>query len=194
MHTVEHLHEALKLRLKPKRYSHSVAVLETAIKLSKRYHVSEKETVWASLLHDYAKNLNDHDMELYILHYGLEVDPVIRSRINLAHGIVGAELACEEFHIKNENILNAIRNHTFGRAGMTDLEKVIYMADFIEPARHFKGVQKLRDMAFKDLDKAMLMALEHTISHIIGSRRLLHPNTVMARNYFVQLEDENGAD
>jgi len=194
MKKIDHIKKTIKEKLKPKRYHHSIAVLETALELAREYGVSEQETVWASLLHDYAKNLSDEEMRLYMTRFDIELDPVIKSRINLAHGLVGAELAREEFSIEDENVLNAIRNHTFGRAHMSDLEKVIYLADFIEPARQFRGVHKLREWAYKDLDKTMLMALEHTIKYVMGSRRLLHPNTVLARNYFVGLEDKHGTD
>ena len=189
MHTIEHIKEAVKSKLKQNRYSHSVAVLETAIELAKVHNVSEQDAAWASLLHDYAKNLEDEEMLWHIERYGVTMDMVIESRINLAHGLVGAEMVKEEFHVKNEDILNAIRNHTFGRAEMSDLEKVIYLADFIEPGRYFKGVHQLREVAYKNLNDAMLMALEHTIEYIIGSKRLLHPNTVLARNYFVILNE-----
>ena len=189
MHTIDQIKDVLKIKLKRHRYSHSVKVLETAMDLAKAHNVSEQDAAWASILHDYAKNLDDAEMLNHIEKYAIDTDLVIQSRINLAHGLVGAEMAKCDFNIENEDILNAIRNHTFGRAGMSDLEKLIYLADFIEPDRRFSGVHKIREVAYENLDKAMLMALEQTIGHILGSKRLLHPDTVHARNYFVDLTE-----
>lgn len=187
MLSIDNIKSAIKSRLKHSRYSHSVKVLDTAIELAKAHNLSEQDAAWASLLHDYAKNLSDEETYKYIKDHSIVIDGVIESRINLAHGLVGAEQAKNDFNINNEDILNAIRNHTFGRANMSDLEKVIYLADYIEPDRRFKGVDKIREVAYENLDKAMLMALEQTIDHILGTKRLLHPNTVLARNYFVAL-------
>jgi predicted HD superfamily hydrolase involved in NAD metabolism len=108
------------------------------------------------------------DMELY--------NPV------LLHAPLGAELARRECGVHRESVLNAIRFHTTGRPGMSLLEKVIFVADYIEPGRDFPGVERVRESALVDLDEAMLRALDQTIAYVLERAQLLHPITLETRN------------
>ena len=80
----------------------------------------------------------------------------------------------------------AIGCHTTGRENMTLLDKIIFIADYIEPGRKFYGVDEVRELAYKDLDKAVLLSLENTIRHILNKGVLIHPNTINARNYIIK--------
>lgn len=175
----------LKNRLQGKRFEHCVNVMEKAVALAKLYGVKENNAAMAGLLHDYAKNLSPEQLKKEIEILNIQLDDTLEKHMILAHGLVGAEMIRRDLEIENEDVLNAIRYHTYGRCGMSDLEKIIYLADFIEPGRKFKGAEELRKLANKDLDKGVLKALELSIEFLLGSDRLIHPNTILARNELV---------
>lgn len=179
------INNILKDRLTPKRYTHSLGVQQTSIKLASLYKASVDKASIAALIHDCAKNMNARELLEYIRKFNMNLDEISAVQTHLLHGQVGAELARVEFEIHDEDILNAIRYHTTGRRNMSVLEKIIYLADFIEPNRDFPGVEKLREISSVDLDKATLMALEHSIEYIISKGEPLHLDTIHARNYFV---------
>ncbi len=183
--TIKELKSTLKARLQGKRYEHSVKVMETAVALARLYGADKQSAAVAGLLHDYAKNLSPEELRQAAVSMNLELDDVISRHMMLAHGPVGAALVQRDLGITDSSILNAIRFHTYGRTGMDKLEKIIYLADFIEPGRKFKGAEELRKVAQENLDKAVLMALESSIAYLLGSDRLMHPNTLYARNELI---------
>ncbi len=180
----------LKKNLKPKRYEHTLNVVNSAIALCERYPCDKNQAYYAALLHDCAKNYSPEALLQAADRFGLDVDEVTRREPQLLHGPVGAAVAKEEYGIEDEAILDAIRYHTTGRAGMTRLEKIIYLADFIEPGRDYPGVDDLRELAFEDLDKAMIQAFTNTIRYITNIRGLIHQDTIIARNDLV-LKEKN---
>jgi len=103
----------------------------------------------------------------------------------LIHGPVGAKIATDLFKITDRDILSAIEYHTYGKKNMTKLEKIIYLADLIEEGRDYPGVEELRALAERDLDRAVLKALDNSIIHVIAKGGLIHPNTIEARNYII---------
>lgn len=185
MNTVKQLKELLKNRLQGKRYEHSVQVMETAVALTDIYGGDRDAAAVAGLLHDYAKSMSPEELRQAAQELELELDPVVCRHMMLAHGPIGAALVERDLSITDPDILNAIRYHTYGREGMSTLEKIIYLADFIEPGRKFKGADDLRRVARENLDKAVLVALESSIAYLIGSDRLMHPNTLYARNELI---------
>ena len=100
----------------------------------------------------------------------------------LMHGIAGAVIARQVFGIEDPEILSAVECHTTGKRGMSLLDKIIYLADLIEPNRNYPGVDELRDAAVEDLDKAVLMGLKFGIEHVLVTNRYLHPRTIEAWN------------
>lgn len=179
---LEQIHAFLKKGLSESRYMHSLGVQETAVELAKRYHASVEKASIAGLVHDCAKGYNKDELLNYAAQFGIILDNVTRKQGELLHAVVGAELAKREFHIEDEEILNAIRFHTTGRANMTLLDKIIYLADYIEPNRKFQGVEALRQQALSNLDKATFMAANQTIAYIIFQNKLIHHDTISARN------------
>ena len=119
------------------------------------------------------RNINQND---------LIIDEIMSSAYELLHGKIAAHIAKKKFNVNNEDILNAIEYHTTGRKGMSKLEKIIYLADFIESGRNYAGVEELRTVAEQNLNKAVLLALDNTIKYVVSTRKLLHINTVEARN------------
>lgn len=172
----------LKKNLSPKRFQHTMNVIEMAEKLSAAYGVSHEKASLAALLHDCAKFFSNHQLIAYAQQHHIKIDRVSQYDPQLLHGPVGAVLANEIYGITDKDIKNAISCHTTGRKNMTKLDKIIFLADFIEKDRSFPGVEEIRRMAFIDLDKAIVLALTNTICHVAQSGTLIHKRTIEARN------------
>lgn len=182
------IQEYLKQNLKYKRYEHSLSVRDTAVKLAKIYNVDIEKAKIAGLVHDCAKNMNDDQLLSIALNHGIKVDEVCRESPQLIHGAAGAILANEIMGISDEETLNAIAYHTTGRKNMSMLDKIIYIADYIEPLRNFPGIEELRSIAFKNIDKALLQSFDNTIKFVIDRGQLLHFDTIEARNYVLSIK------
>lgn len=187
MWTEEKMIEYLRENLKDARVKHSLRVKDTAIKLAEIYGEDVKKATIAAIIHDCAKYVNFKEMLNIIEKCGynnIEADTQIKE---ILHAPVGAYIAKTTMGVEDEDILNAITYHTTGRKNMTLLEKIIYLADYIEPYRNFPGVDEVREMAYKgELDKALLLSFNKTIKYIIEKGQLLHINTVEARNHLLQ--------
>ncbi|OPJ55563.1 bis(5'-nucleosyl)-tetraphosphatase (symmetrical) YqeK [Alkalithermobacter paradoxus] len=176
----------LKNMITEKRLVHSLGVVESAKKLAKIYGEDVKKAEVAALLHDCAKCLGKDEVLYYVRKYNILLDDIQKKELELAHGIVGAYISKDIFKVDDESILSAITYHTTGKENMSKLEKIIYVADFIEPNRDYPGVDKLRNTAYnEDLDKALLMSFDNTIKYVISIQKILHPITVKARNYLL---------
>ncbi|KAB3533117.1 bis(5'-nucleosyl)-tetraphosphatase (symmetrical) YqeK [Alkaliphilus serpentinus] len=172
----------IKNHMSEKRYLHTLGVVDAAVYLADKYGENIEEAKLAALLHDYAKDFTEEELKNYIHRNGIDVDEILIVAYQLLHGRVGAHIAKNRFHINNQDILNAIDNHTTGSRNMSNLEKIIYLADFIEVGRDYPGVDDLRIVAEESLDKAVLQALNNTIKYVLSIDKLLHPNTIYARN------------
>ncbi|GAA0124327.1 hypothetical protein UT300019_02280 [Clostridium sp. CTA-19] len=180
------IYQYIRGALRPKRYTHTLGVLETAESLCEIYGCDKYKTRIAALLHDCAKNMSDDELIKITKENNLiEVDETIKHSPMLLHGFVGAYIAGEKFNINDVDIINSIKYHTTGRPNMSILEKIIYVSDGIEPSRKFEGVDDIREVAIKDLDKALLMMYNQTIKYIISKNQLLYPKTIEARNYLL---------
>ena len=131
-------------KLGKKRYKHSLRVLKTALELGKTYGEKQENIEVAALLHDYAKELTLDEAYKLMKRHGISADknPIIS--LDLIHGELASLIAKDEFGIEDIDIINAIKYHTTGRAGMSRLEKIIYLADTIEPSRDFENLGKIR--------------------------------------------------
>ncbi|NLK91010.1 MAG: HD domain-containing protein [Clostridiales bacterium] len=179
---IEKIHYRLKQDMSPQRYKHTQGVVDTAVYLANKYGADKDAAYMAALLHDYAKDFSKEQVKEYISRNGLTVDDIMLNVHQLLHGKIAAHIAREQFNIHDEDVLNAIEYHTTGRKKMSKLEKIIYLADFIEPGRNYAGVEELREVAEQDLNKAVLLALNNTIKYVISMEKLLHTNTIEARN------------
>lgn len=163
---------------------------EKAVDLAEKFHFSteEKERVAiAALLHDAAKLMGPQQLFEYCDHHGLHIDESDRQTPQTLHPFVGAELVRQEFNLHDEEILNAIRYHTTGRAGMSRVEKVVYIADKIEGnTRNPLYIQKMTaQLDYRQpwtLDLTLLFILDSTIRFILDKNQVLHPRTLDARN------------
>lgn len=156
----------VKEELSTSRYEHVLRVEETAVELARKYDENIEKASVAALLHDFAKEKSSRFMKDTIINQNLDLDMLDYGN-SIWHGPVGSYLAKEEFHIKDKDILNAIFYHTFGRPQMSKLEKIIFVADYIEPNRDFKEAKKARKKAEESLDKAMAYIVKKTLIHLV---------------------------
>lgn len=188
MWSEEKILEYLKENLNMKRLKHSLSVRDTAVKLAKIYGEDIEKARIAGLVHDCAKYMEKDKMVNIAEKYGYNINEICIKTPSLLHGAAGAYLAKNIMGIEDEDILNSIAYHTTGRKDMSPLEKIIYMADYIEPLRCFPGVEEVRNLTYKDIDKALIVSLENTMQYIIKNGQLLHCDTVEARNHMVCLK------
>lgn len=172
--------EYLKASLKESRYRHTLRVRDMALEMAKREGVDLQKAEIAALLHDMARNINEMALKMYVSNLGL--DSRYADNINLAHGKIGRELAKMEFEIEDEDILNAISYHTTGRAGMSKLEKIVFLADAIEPGRTYPEVDNIRAKAKISLDEGCLASLSKTITYVKSRNEYLDADTECAYN------------
>lgn len=185
MVTLEEARIRLEGILTPKRFKHSLNVMNTAAELAVKYEEDVNKAEYAGLLHDCAKNIKSEELFSICHNYNLAVDNISRAHPELLHGAVGAVLAKCEYGVTDESILTAIKYHTTGRENMDMLEKIVFIADFIEPGRTFPEAYEARNVAFMDIDRAVLMVLDRTIEFVLKKGVLMHPDTVFARNYMI---------
>ena len=151
--------------LKPNRVAHVVGTESEAVKLAMKWGEDPENAAEAAILHDITKKLSLSEQLILCDKYGIINDTVEEHNVKLLHAKTGAAMAKELFNISNE-VYEAIRWHTTGKPDMTLLEKIIYMADYIEPNRDFEGVEELRELAYENLDAAMALGLKMSLEDI----------------------------
>lgn len=168
--------------LSTRRYKHSIGVMEEAGRLAAHYQADIQKAEIAGLLHDCAKYIEEQEAILLLRHFGEEPDEIQKKSFQLLHGMLGYHIAREQYEVTDEDILQAIYWHTTGKAGMTLLEKIIFVADYTEPNRAFDGLDKIRNTAYVDLDYSILLCADSSIRHVLSKGQLLHPLTIETRN------------
>lgn len=171
------------------RYNHTIGVMNTAIALAKKYQADEKKAELAAIFHDYAKFRPKEEMERIIIEQGMPSE-LLQFNSELWHAPVGAYLAKKEARIQDEEVLDAIRYHTSGRKGMSLLEKIIYLADYIEPGRHFPGVEEVREIAVESLDKALIKSIQNTILFLMKKGQPVFPATFYTYNDLIMSQED----
>ena len=168
--------------LKPKRMPHVLGTEQEAAFLAEKYGADVTAARIAALLHDCTKKLDLPQQLSLCRHYAIPLDEMERNYLKLLHSKTGAAVARDRFGVSDE-IYNAIFYHTTGKADMTLLEKIVYLADYIEPSRSFPGVEELRTAVHEDLDRGLCRALADSIVELQGYGSPVHPNTQEALSY-----------
>lgn len=169
--------------LDQQRVPHVLGTEETAADLARRWGADEEDARRAALLHDCTKRLSREEHLALCEKYHIPVDEQERQAGGkLLHAKTGAALARDMFGV-SDGIYQAIYWHTTGKADMTLLEKIVYLADYIEPTREFGALRELRPLAYKDLDRALLRGLDLAVEDLSRKGMVLHPNSVRARDY-----------
>lgn len=175
----------LKQNLTEKRFNHSIQVAKEAKSLAIEHNENKEKAFLAGLVHDCCKCFPLPKIYESCEKYNFKLDDVLKKQPDLAHSFLGYYVAKDIYNIQDEDILNSIKYHTTGKANMSNLEKIIYIADYIEPTRaYFEGVYKARELAYKDLDKAMEYILHSTIQFNTKKGRIIHPLSIESYNYY----------
>ena len=175
----EKMEYKLKKTLDHQRFEHTLGVEKTAREMARAFGEDEERAALAGLLHDCAKCMPLSQMLKAAKHEAL--DPVMKESKALMHAVAGCCLARDVYNVEDEAVLDAIRWHTTGRAHMSALEKIIYLADMIEPSRKpYPGLEELRRLCMEDLDQAMHTALQMSLNHVREQGKALHPDTLAA--------------
>ena len=171
--------------LKPSRVNHVLGCRDTAVELAKCWGADETDAARAGILHDVTKAL-DGPLQLTLCdEYGTILTDFGKKYPKTLHALTGA-LVAERIFGENEAVVNAIRHHTTGKADMSLLEKIIYVADYMEPNRDFPGVEHLRRLAFSDIDAALKLGLEMTLEHLKGQGSEVSPESRDALAFLTQ--------
>lgn len=183
------LSEAVRSQMPELRWEHTLGVVKTAIALAKRYQGDPDKAELAAIVHDVAKYWPVERLERMVKeapmpeHFAPE--EVLLYDAQLLHAPVGAYVAEQEYGIHDPEVLDAIRYHTTGRVSMTLLDKIICLADYIEPGRDFPGVHEIRRLAEINLEQALLAGLDSTITFLLSKGKKVFPLTILARNALI---------
>ena len=178
----EYYKKEIKSKLKEKRYNHSLCVADMAKKLAEKYGADAEKAYTAGLLHDIMKEAETDDQLKIIKNSGILLDNIEKKQKKLLHAISGSVYVRDILGLHDNEILMAIRYHTTGRGGMRLLEKILYIADYVSEDRDFEGVERLRELALKDLDEAMLECTRYTINDLMNMNCPVHRDSLDAYN------------
>jgi len=168
--------------LSERRWLHCQGVAAAAATMARRFGVNEQLAGLAGLIHDLARELSAERLLSLATDENLPIDPVDRSQPMLLHGPVAALLLRRDWGVENEELLEAVAQHTLGGVQMGRLAKIIYVADLIELGRSYPGVEHIRALADIDLNQALRSGFDHTLRYCLEQGRLIHPRTILARN------------
>jgi predicted HD superfamily hydrolase involved in NAD metabolism len=185
----EELLDFIRKRLDEKRYIHSVNTAREAVKLAELYGADKEKAFIAGILHDIAKGMPAEKLLKISEENGIEVDEYEKNNAELMHGKIGSYIISKELGINNSDILSAVQWHTTGHADMSLLEKIIYLADIIEPGRTFKEIENIRKLAYENINKAMKVSLRESIDYVLSRGLTLHPKSIEAYEFLNKTEE-----
>lgn len=184
---LEHMRSMLEVRMKekPRRYEHSLGVMQTCVELAQAYNVDVYEAAVAGLLHDWDKVLDDHDLLARAAQYGVEIAGSPALAVGLLHGPVAAKELVHIFPELSTEVLQAIARHTVGAKDMTALDMVVFTADAIEPNRHGSYAEELRAHVGKvSLTELFFNTFAQGLMYVISGGRYLYPTAVGIYNAY----------
>lgn len=182
----EKIIEVLRERLVEPRFIHSLNVADSARDLAVIYGADPALCCTAGLLHDITKNAGDAEHLLLFQKGGVALTDAEKNNKKLWHAMSGEQFVRQNTDIENDEIFNAVRYHTTGRAGMSLTEKIIYIADFISAERDYPDVDVMRALSVKSLEDAMLYSLHYTIPDLIKKGQTIHPDSVDLYNELIE--------
>ncbi|MEE1039226.1 MAG: bis(5'-nucleosyl)-tetraphosphatase (symmetrical) YqeK [Lachnospiraceae bacterium] len=183
--------KTLEQELSYKRFIHTLSVAGTASSLAMCYGADLEKAETAGLLHDCAKCMDVRKMQKVCEKAGLTVSSFEADSGSLLHSKAGSVLAAEKYGITDPDMINAIRYHTTGRPGMSLLEKIIFVADYIEPGRFTaKNLPLIRRLAFSDIDGALMKILYDTLVYLNSTGLVVDPMTQKTYDYYKQIFEE----
>ena len=181
MENIEKIKIDLKEKLSEKRYLHSLGTMNMAIKLANIYHIDTNIAALTGLAHDIGKELSNEEKIKFVDENNIETDVIERNNVGLLHGKIGAEIVKNEYNFSRD-MLEAIKYHTTANIKMSMLDKIIFVSDKIEETRNYENINELRKLAENDIDECILEILSFSIKDNIEKGKLIHPNSILARN------------
>ncbi len=186
------LQDAMRKVLKPKRYLHVLGVQFTCASLAMRYECDIMKAQVAGILHDVAKYYADSEQISLCEQHNIPISDVERQHPYLLHGKLGAYFAKTQFGVDDEEILQAMAYHTTGKPAMTQLEKIVFLADYMEPSRKMiPGLTKIRRLAFENLDMAVYTTLHNTLNYLKSNGQTIDNTTLEAYEYYKDVIGKN---
>lgn len=193
--------EIMKIRkelqdvLKPGRYEHTLSVSFTCMNLAMRYGCSLEQAELAGLLHDCAKQYSDKELIQKCEEHQIPVSPEEREAKAVLHAKYGAWMAEHCYGVQDPAVLDAIACHTTGKPGMGLLDKLLYIADYIEPRRDkAPDLTRIRALAYEDLDRALLVIMKATLDYLHASGGAIDPSSMEAYQYYLTREQTEKGD
>ncbi len=175
----------LSEELDKKRYAHTLGVAYTAVSLAMAHGTDMYNAYLAGLLHDNAKCISSEKKRKLCKKYDIVLNEAEDKNPDLLHAKLGAIRAREKYHVEDRAVLEAIKYHTTGKPAMTELEKIIYIADYIEPNRKMlPGLPEIRTTAFRDLNRAMVLILKNTLAYLREKGVFIDPMTLETYEYY----------
>lgn len=167
------------------RFNHTLRVVKESKKLAKIHNIDMDKAITSALLHDCAKFEDKNKLLNMAYDFDIMRNNIMKLNNHLIHAPLGAILAEYKYNVLDKDILNAIKYHTTGRRNMSQLEKLTYIADYIEPARKFNGIEKVRQLAYLDLDRSTLLAMDESLIFLINNDRIISKDTFEAREQLI---------
>ena len=179
----DELYKDVKKMLSEKRFLHSEAVVKRALEYAKIYNVDFNIVKLVAIAHDIAKDLSDDEINDYIEKYNIELDSIEKINSNLLHQKIGSYI-CKNMYGFSEDMVNSVRYHTTGRANMSILEKIIYLADATEETRKYCS-SPFVDIIKKDINKGMIEICKWSINHVLDTNTIIHPDSIECYNFYI---------
>ena len=171
----------------PSRLNHILRVEQMTVELAHHYNLDVEKAAQAGLMHDLAKYFKPQLLIEMAQKEGLEIDEVMAATPHLLHADVSAIVAKNTFGVKDEEVLQAIANHTLGRPNMGQLSCIVFLADSLEPGRgDTPELQKLRQISYQNLATAVWLTCDYSLQFLLKTHCLIHPRTIATRNWFLQ--------
>ncbi|OPA78366.1 HD domain-containing protein [Paenibacillus selenitireducens] len=177
--------EAVRSQMPAKRWDHTLGVMTTSVKLAEQYGGDPVRAELAAILHDVAKYWPIDRLERVVREQHMPAILLEHDK-QLWHAPVGAFVAENDFGITDPEVLDAIRYHTSGREQMTLMDKIVCLADYMEPGRDFPGVNNIRELAKHSLEEALIAGFDSTIELLVSKKKRIYPLTILARNDLIQ--------
>ena len=185
---LEKIIEIVKGNLSEKRFNHSKCVMDRCIELAEKFNINKDIAAKVGIAHDIAKEMDSEEKIRYAEENDIQIDDVERNNPTLLHAKIGAHIAMEKFGFTQE-MGQAIRAHTTGISNMSLLDKILFIADRTSRERGFADIEYLNDLLEESIDKAVIYILDKKIKLQIEKKAIMHPESIIARNYLIKMEE-----
>lgn len=179
--------ERVKKAIGEERFFHCLRVRGLAIDLAQKHGADVAACAVTALLHDLGRTYDDQGLLAKAREWAIDIDDIESGSPKLLHGKIGAAIAARDYGLADEEILEAIRCHTTGRAAMGLISRIIYLSDHLEPSKNMPHRQTILEISQIDIDKAVYLTANTSLRHLLDGPRPIHPNTVLCRNSYLKI-------